>query len=125
MFSFISATSILFNALLMSSHADLQCVQKLEDKKLELAQVQDDYNNGDKNIIELLDAKLETNQQAWDCGLVAKYNYCKYQQDVMNSKIKYFKKDPNLETPQSSIKLTEDKLEAMIDFCIHPDQDAP
>lgn len=108
-----------------STYADLKCVETYEKKKLELADTQEKYNNDEITIIELYDAKLATSKQAWDCGLVVKYNYCKYQQDLMNAKIKNLKEDATLETPQSTSKLTEDQLAAMIDFCTHPDQTHP
>ena len=105
--------------------AQFKCWDKIEAEKKNLAEVEEKEKNGEANKIDVLSAKLAVNQQASDCGLVAKSNYCYYQSTVMQSMLHVFKQSPSFETPLLNTNSVEGDLKSLKSFCLNASASHP
>lgn len=98
--------------------SQFKCWDKIEDEKQNLEEVLQKQKDGQANPVDVLSAKLKVNQQASDCGLVVKYNYCYTQQTLLKSMLAVFDKHSEYETPLLNVSGTEQKLKEVEKFCL-------
>lgn len=95
-----------------SAFADADCNQKIEQRKEDLARVQEEAEAGKATLLDVADAKLAIAEQIRTCKLISKPNYCKYTQDLLNYKINI------LESEGSDASAVKEVLQNRITYCI-------
>ncbi len=101
-----------------SQAADQACAQRVKNSKQDLAQAQSDFAQGNATALDVVNAKLVLVEAMYDCTPFVKYNYCKFRQDLLRTKIVLVGQENSQST--SELTPTEQELESAIRYCLDP-----
>jgi hypothetical protein len=115
--SFLVLAIGLFGAF-ASQASDEVCKQRVESSKQTLAKTKEDYSQGKATDLDLVNAKLVLTEAMYDCTPFVKYHYCKYRQDLLNTKISIISEDDGSDSP--ALNPVKQELKATIKYCLDP-----
>lgn len=113
------------SALLISlgslAHAQESCTDKIKRDTTAVNEAERKLKVGEATRVDVIDARLTLNETNMDCGLVVKYNYCKYRQNLLATKIRIMEDLVKVgEILPSDIDAVKQSLADTVSYCTNP-----
>lgn len=115
--------SLLVAAVSLTAYAQAEntCPDKVAEAHKTHSAAVSDYAAGKIDRIDLLDAKLGLTEVLFDCTPFIKYAYCKYRQDLLNSKIAILNEQFQVgEVTRGDVDSVQAELKSTIKYCLDP-----